>query len=922
MKLKFTEIKHLLLAGALLFCTGLGFAQGTKTKAFTASGSWEIPSGVTEITIECIGGGGAGGYVHSDGGILDVLFHQSAGGGGGAYAKKTISVIPGTNISITVGAGGYATEANQVDGKDSYVEISSIIVVKAAGGKTVKGEGTLTGANGGQAGNCIGDVCYSGGNGGNAEAPGAGVNKVGGGGGAAGSTGNGNNGSIGASGAAKANYGGKGGDPKTLAGIPTIGKGNAGGDYGGGGSGSKCTGWGDYDDGGDGANGYVLITYKDCDALVINPGTIAKETWVCSTTPDTTIILANVTEATPTPGSYFWELSTDNGSNWSTISGANTNSYTATATGWYRRGFSTQGCDKKGYTTSMEVTHPSEIDPGIISDNRSEADTTVCFGNNLSVTLTSTSTYPKIWQMSVDNGLTWTDTTVTPLVLTNVTQDVLIRSVIQYSLTCELISNNYYSIKTLTKPVVNSLTPIDTCPDLDEYIFVPDITPGSGAITLYHWNGDVAGTTHSTDTLPAYLPERCGHDYHCSLQVEDEYGCKSNVKVGSFTTPSLPSITPITEATAIVDPINCQFVIPDFTDTLNKLYSSDCYFIDTNKQNPVANTPMALGSTIIVKDTIETVCGTKEIFTIEVTAPSILPDLDPSEVTWDDANDTIYLFYGVCDTLYNVTPPTYTSTSPYKDELTLTNNRSSSNSGPILGRLSGNTDTTITWRLSDPCLHSVTYTVHYVVYYPKCGDGVTVTDVDGHTYETVRVGCECWTKTNLRTSTVSDTSFIYQEKPVNDTLFGRLYTWYSAVGLTKDATTAPATTTDPVSNITYIQGVCPTGWAVPTLSAFDNLNAIAGGTQNIKSSNPKTWLSGMAGSDALGFGAVGGGYYTEDGFNYINLLGEAYFWTCEGDPVTKKGACCSITHTCPTFLTNSTYTGMGFSVRCVKRSND
>jgi uncharacterized protein (TIGR02145 family) len=919
MKLKFTESKHLLLAVALIFCATIGFAQGTITKAFTANGSWTVPPGVTEVTIECWGAGGAGKY-------MPISLKAGPGGGGGAYAKKVLTVEPGGSLTIVVGQGGSGLTSANANGGNSYVSYNSTTVVNAAGGSGASGNDPGLGGN---ASYCIGDVTFSGGAGGQSYNSGVFTHRSGGGGGAAGAGGNGGNGTNGVDGGAGGTvatgsiHSGKGGDGKYY--NLVFQDGNDGNNYGGGGSGG-VSGTIIPANGGNGAPGYVLLTYKDCASIVIDPGTIVKETWVCSLIPDTTIMLTSLTEAGPIPGSYFWELSTDNGSNWSTIAGANINSYVATATGWYRRGFSTLGCNNKGYTDIMEVTHPGEIDPGIISDNRSDADTTVCIGNNLSVTLTSTSTYPKIWQMSVDNGLTWVDVPsndVTPLTLTNVTQDVWVRHTIHYSLTCELISNNYYIIKAVTKPVINSLSAIDTCPGLTEYIITPNITQGDGAITTYFWNGDVDGNSLSADTIPAYISEICDHTYSYSLRVKDENGCFSSVVIGSFTTPDESGWSAsFTEVNAEVNPTICSFVVPDLKDTLESCFHSSCHFITSYTQNPVAGTTMATGTKVKVDVEFHTVCGNTRNISIWVNAPSAIPELDPSDITFDDSNDTIYLYYGTYDTLYNVTPPTYTSTSPYKDDFVLSNNISSANAGPILGRLSVNTDTTIIWTISDPCLHHVNYTKHYIVLYPKCGNGMTVTDVDGNEYETVRIGSECWTKTNLRTSTVSDTSFIYQNNPANDTLFGRLYTWYSAVGLTKDATTAPATTTDPVSNITYIQGVCPTGWAVPTLNAYNDLNAIAGGTQNLKSSNPKTWLNGMTGTDAIGFGAVAGGYYTEDGYNYINLLGEAYYWTCEGDPVAKKGTCCSITHTCPIILTNSTYTGMGFSVRCVKRAND
>ena len=148
-------LKTFLFAAALCFFSGATFAQSTETltKSFTESGSWIVPAGVTSLTIECIGGGGAGGYVHGSG----VLFRNSGGGGGGAYAKSVVTVTGGETVSVIVGKGGHAwaSDGNQVDGGASEVSINSTIVVKAAGGKTVKGQNITTGAAGGSTDDCI-----------------------------------------------------------------------------------------------------------------------------------------------------------------------------------------------------------------------------------------------------------------------------------------------------------------------------------------------------------------------------------------------------------------------------------------------------------------------------------------------------------------------------------------------------------------------------------------------------------------------------------------------------------------------------------------------------------------------------------------------------------------------------------------------
>lgn len=76
-----------------------GFASGTQ--GFTASGSFTVPAGVTQLEVEAWGGG-AGSYASTSG-------NPAGGAGAGGYARKRITgVTPGQVIAVTVGAGGAA----------------------------------------------------------------------------------------------------------------------------------------------------------------------------------------------------------------------------------------------------------------------------------------------------------------------------------------------------------------------------------------------------------------------------------------------------------------------------------------------------------------------------------------------------------------------------------------------------------------------------------------------------------------------------------------------------------------------------------------------------------------------------------------------------------------------------------------------
>ena len=1031
MNLKETIFKSVILktfffAAVLCFFCGSATAQDeTIIRSYTTNGSWEVPANVHTITIECIGGGGAGGYVHGSG----LLFRNSGGGGGGAYAKVVLNdsdvpggVLAGKTLTINVGAGGkaWATDGNQVHGGDSYVSIEANVYVKAAGGKTVKGTNTTTGAAGGAVADCIGAVKYAGGKGANVYN--VVVDFPGGGGGAAGSTGVGNPGNEDNGGAARAEYGGKGGDGKIV-----IGVGNSGETYGGGGSGSKCTGLGgEY--GGEGATGYVVITYmappvldvedaaitvcsgtpftvnptgtiplgttyswsaptitppgsitgaaagtdapnvsgtlhnttiNDVDVVynvtaksgshtddftvtvtvkgIITPGSITNKVISCNA-GDTLLTIESLVDATGV-GQYGWERST-NGVNWNTIEEATSKDYTPSYAGFvgrtYYRRLYVSSCATL-YSNIDTVNYPGNVSPGEITSTQPQQyckDSAVVAVLTANPSVESGASYTTQWQISNDNGLTWANISGATSNTYNVNIPHLSDTVsYRYTITlpgCVPVpSNNKWVYSLYTNPVINKLVPSDTCPGPATYIITPDITPSSGTYT-YFWNGDATGVPQNTYTVTA-LSNKCNQTYTYSLKVKDEHGCPSNRVIDSIAIPA-ETFTPIAEVTAKLKltASDCKYIVPNLKDTLEFCFHSTCpHIVDsTYTQNDTAGTVIAPNTYVMVEAIFNTECLNRDTVSIKVIAPATVPTLTYADIDFDDSNDTIKIpYYGICDTLYYVHTPSYsaTSSSPFDvSELTLTNDKSSTdNEGALLGRISGG-EYTIVWRLESPCGGYLEYTKKYIVVYPPCGGSMTVSDADGIVYQTVRVGCECWTKPNLKTITgVTGNSYVYQEKSANIEKFGRLYSWYSAVGLPENSTNAPDTTTDPISHVKYIKGICPTGWGLPTTASFESmLHAAGDDVKNIKSTNISTWLAGMTGTDATGFSAVGAGYHMDESPYYFDLLGEAFFWTSEGSTVEKKGTCCSITLTCPRLLFHTTDIHMGYSIRCVKRNND
>jgi hypothetical protein len=215
-----------------------------------------VPSGVTSITVECWGGGGAGSRARTNG-------SRQAGGGGGAYARSVLSgLTAGTVYDVGVGAGGTSDGLNDQrhpPGGPSFIRLSGVDLVRAAGGQS----GFDNANNPGNAGNftaCVFNVvAYSGGNGGNISS--TGTNSSGPGGGGAGSSGRGVDG-----GSVQTHLGGAGGI--SLGGNGANGvtsqaqDGAAGSRYGAGGSGGWKAGGADpVRPGGQGGVGFVRISF-------------------------------------------------------------------------------------------------------------------------------------------------------------------------------------------------------------------------------------------------------------------------------------------------------------------------------------------------------------------------------------------------------------------------------------------------------------------------------------------------------------------------------------------------------------------------------------------------------------------------------------------------------------------------------------
>jgi hypothetical protein len=139
--------------------------MATSTQAFTSTGTWKCPVGVTAVKVEIRAPGGG------SGGMTTNSFGQGGGAGGQYVIKNAFSVTPGTTYTVTIGAVGAAGSATGPTaggtGGDTWFSSNDASGVVGKGGAGSSGN-SGTGASGSTAGG-VGDTVYAGGNGGTEE---------------------------------------------------------------------------------------------------------------------------------------------------------------------------------------------------------------------------------------------------------------------------------------------------------------------------------------------------------------------------------------------------------------------------------------------------------------------------------------------------------------------------------------------------------------------------------------------------------------------------------------------------------------------------------------------------------------------------------------------------------------------------------
>ncbi len=200
-----------------------------------------------------------------------------------------------------------------------------------------------------------------------------------------------------------------------------------------------------------------------------------------------------------------------------------------------------------------------------------------------------------------------------------------------------------------------------------------------------------------------------------------------------------------------------------------------------------------------------------------------------------------------------------------------------------------------------------------------------VDDRDGQVYKTVKIDNQVWMAQNLnyadsvKTSSLKGRSWCYGDQPEKCKVAGRLYTWSAAIDSVKLATRDCGYGHE-CALPTYVQGVCPEGWHLPSKNELFSLSITAesdgaGGAPALKSQIG--WYNNLKNTDTYGFSAIPVGYRKYSG-EYLEAGGYMHFWVDdEEDAITAYAT--SLTYTLNGIrILYGNNKNDGLSVRCIK----
>jgi len=222
-----------------------------------------------------------------------------------------------------------------------------------------------------------------------------------------------------------------------------------------------------------------------------------------------------------------------------------------------------------------------------------------------------------------------------------------------------------------------------------------------------------------------------------------------------------------------------------------------------------------------------------------------------------------------------------------------------------------------------------------------CPGDTTIIDVDSNVYHTVMIGTQCWMKENLRTTryangvsipeaTATSTTSPFRCAPnrnaQNVPTYGYLYNWAAVMHGASSSNNNPS----------GVQGICPTGWHVPSAAEWTQLTdyvksqsqylcgtygsyiakALASTTGWNNCSTACTVGNSPSTNNATGFSARPAGYYRFSNYDYFGS--HAHIWSSTQGSSASYARILEIGNDYTDAYSMSFETLCGISVRCLR----
>jgi len=223
------------------------------------------------------------------------------------------------------------------------------------------------------------------------------------------------------------------------------------------------------------------------------------------------------------------------------------------------------------------------------------------------------------------------------------------------------------------------------------------------------------------------------------------------------------------------------------------------------------------------------------------------------------------------------------------------------------------------------------------------GSGVFTDIRDGHEYKWVTIGEQTWMAENLNATQYADGTTIplveeasawsllgttakaycyYDNNDSIGNIYGALYTWAAAMNGEAGSNANPGT----------VQGVCPTGWHMPSDEEWKELEMFLGMSQaeadkedhrgtsegdKLKEAGTTHWASSNTGTNTSGFTALpGGGRDIQGSYSFWRLGDVTFFWT--SSEKDYRAWIRYLGYNGTTVARTAFFEDVGLSVRCIK----